>query len=217
MKNIYCISGLGADHRLFMNISVPGYNLVPVPWVPLDAQDEMSGYAMKMAKTIPEKGPIILGLSLGGMLAIEIAKAMPVGKVIIVSSAKTRAELGYDNMFFRLFGRAGILPEAIINRTSSLQLYFLGAQSEDDRQLLKAVIRDADPVFVKRAVDMLLRWENASIPDRITHIHGTGDRTIRPSNVHPDHWVEGGSHIMIYNRADEINKLLAGCLAESAH
>ena len=42
---------------------------------------------------ITTEKPIILGVSFGGMLAIEIAKAIDCEQVILVSSAKTRLRL----------------------------------------------------------------------------------------------------------------------------
>ena len=82
MTTIHCISGLGADQRIFQKLQIPGAVLKPVPWPDFDKYDELACYAQKVAALIPE-GPdeVILGLSFGGMLASEIARMRPSAKV----------------------------------------------------------------------------------------------------------------------------------------
>ncbi len=213
MKKIFCISGLGADHRIFKNIYIAGFELVPVPWLPIHKTDNMSSYALRLAQTIPDPEPIILGLSLGGMLATEIRKQQSVSKVIIISSAKTKKELGYNNKLLVWLSRINIVPNFIFNKTALFQMYFLGASTKDEKSLMKQIIRESDPTFVKHAIDMLLNWCNDTIPKGITHIHGTADRVIYPKNVHPDYWIKSGSLIMIYNKADEVNMILKEILS----
>ena len=40
-ENIYCISGLGADHRAFQNLQLPGYQLIPIIWQPISAKETL--------------------------------------------------------------------------------------------------------------------------------------------------------------------------------
>ena len=85
-KNIYCISGLGADEKAFAKIKVPGYALQHLLWLTPEKDEALEAYAKRMAKQIPDANPILMGLSFGGMLCIEIAKLIPVEKVILISS-----------------------------------------------------------------------------------------------------------------------------------
>ena len=126
MDKLYCISGLGADHRLFAHIAVPGYELVDVPWLPFPRTDTMATYAMKLAATMPDDAPII-GLSLGGMLATEIAKRSPQRRVVIISSAKVRAELGYALPGLPMLSQ--LLPEFCFARPEMLHLLRRKSQS----------------------------------------------------------------------------------------
>jgi pimeloyl-ACP methyl ester carboxylesterase len=213
MSRIYCITGLAADHSLFLKLDIPGYELIPMPWQPFDKADNMRTYASKMAQTITAEQPIIIGLSFGGMLSVELAKQHPDWKIILVSSAKTSTELGYNNAFFRWLANKDIVPASLFNRPNSLTLFNLGANTGEEKAMMSQLIRNSDAVFMKWCVRTLLHWNNVTYPANITHIHGTKDRVIRSANVHPDHWVEGGSHIMIYNRAAEVSKIISDCLA----
>jgi pimeloyl-ACP methyl ester carboxylesterase len=208
MKQIYCISGLAADHTLFANLSISGYNLVPVPWVAHAPNDDMATYAAKMYHSMNCRKPIILGLSLGGMLATEIAKTFPVERAILVSSAKTKQELGYNSMLLRGVYSSNIIPDRIMSSPDRLKLFMLGAHRPEEKRVLAAVMHRADPAFTKWAIGALLHWQNTDIPPNITHLHGTADRVIRPFAVHPDYWIQNGSHIMILNRATEISDII---------
>jgi pimeloyl-ACP methyl ester carboxylesterase len=204
MKKIYCITGLGADHRFFGKLRITGYDLIPVPWVKADDADTLPTYAMKMYKAIQEPAPVIIGLSFGGMLATEIKKQVPAATVILVSSAKTIDEIGYDNFLFKAISRMGVIPESWFVTPFPFILDLLGAQTEAEKSEFRQMMASGDPDFVKWCVNSILHWENREVPSGIFHIHGTDDKVIWPTWVHPDVWIEDGSHIMIYNRADEV-------------
>lgn len=216
MGKIYCISGLGADHRFFGNLVLPGYELVPVPWVAADTNDTLATYAMKMYDSIHEAAPTIIGLSFGGMLATEIKRKVPAAKVMLVSSAKTIDEIGYDNFLFRAVSRTGLIPESWFVTPFPFILDLLGADTEAEKSEFRQMMASGDPAFVKWCVNSILHWENRVVPQGMFHIHGTADKVIWPTWVRPDVWIEGGSHIMIYNRADEVGAHILRNLREPA-
>ena len=213
MKKIYCISGLGADHRLFGKLSIPGYELIPMPWLPFDTNDDMVSYASKMATLINDKAAIIIGLSFGGMLATEIAKTHPDYKAFLVSSAKIVSEIKiHGGAVSKWLIRSMIVPPSLLNIPSFTTLRYLGAITKEEKTLLSLFIRDSDGRFMKWALKAIATWKNKIIPPNVIHIHGTADKTIPSAGVHPDYWIEGGSHIMIYNRASDIGRIISDCL-----
>ena len=216
MKHIYCISGLGADHRLFANLSIPGYELIPLSWLPFDKEDDMATYAMKMASLIEDKAPVILGLSFGGMLSVEIAKKYPQARVFIVSSAKLPSELQiHGGAISRWLINSMIVPPAFLTYPAASALYYLGAKTKEEKKFISQIIREADGRFMKWALKTLANWQNTVCPTNVTHIHGTADKTIPSAHVHPDYWIEDGSHIMIYNMANEVSKIITDSLLKT--
>lgn len=213
MDKIYCISGLGTDNRILGNLKIKNHELIYIPWVPYESKDDMKSYAMKMARQVKEKNPLLLGYSFGGMLAAEIGKQVATRRIFLVSSAKTRAELGYRGNFLKWLALKEIIPSFVFTTPDFFQLHFLGAKTGQEKKLLCQLIRETNPAFVRGCINIMLGWENESYPPNVTHIHGTDDKVIRPANVHPDYWIKGGSHIMIYNRADEVNKIIDDCLS----
>jgi pimeloyl-ACP methyl ester carboxylesterase len=208
MKKIYCLSGLGADERIFKNLSVHGAELIHLAWLPFSKQDSLSDYAAKMSGLIDENDPVILGLSFGGMLAIEIAKLRPVQKVFLISSAKTKHELPGLWRGLRLLVHSEILPSFFYNIPNSYIHKLFGARTKEEKKLLSNIIRDADGHFVKRALRAISEWQNETVPQSVIHIHGADDKILPSQRSKPDYWIEGGTHLMVYNRAEEISRII---------
>lgn len=208
---IHCISGLGADQRVFANIQIPGAELQAVPWAYFDKHDEMACYAQKMAAQIPEGNDhIILGLSFGGMLASEIARTRPAQRVIIVSSAKSPDELELPGKFLQFVIHRGMLPVGLAPLGGKQVTSRFGAETKEEHHLIHSILKDTDPHFARCAFRAMIDWQSqVAPPENIVHIHGTADQLIRPERINPTHWVKGGSHIMIYNRAAEVSALIA--------
>jgi len=217
MSAIYCISGLGADHTIFRNLQITGHTLVPMPWVPHKNGDDMVSYAAKMAARIPDGNDVIvLGLSFGGMLATEIARTHPHWQIILVSSAKTKQELGYDSRILRWISSLRVIPPFMFKMRNFVSFYYLGAHTKEERRLIRQILKLSNGRFYRWCVHTLLFWNSESFTPNIVHIHGTADKVIRPGNVHPDHWIREGSHLMIYNRAGEISALIGQIVAKPA-
>lgn len=208
MENLYCISGLGADERIFKKLQIDGVNMVHIPWPEYDIYDEMSCYAQKISALIPEENPMVLGLSFGGMMTVELAKMRPLRKGIIVSSAKTKMELQSPSWIVKKALVSQILPGFIYKMTNSVMYKMFGASTDDEKELLKSILKDSDGHFVRWAMKSILEWQNVQAPDNIVHIHGKADQIIPPDNIDATYWIEGGTHMMVYNKADEISELI---------
>ncbi len=90
MDKIYLIAGLGADYRLFKHLDLPGYDVIHLHWLRPEPNDSLKTYAGKLIDEYHiEPGSVVLGVSLGGMLTVEIAKQMQLSKAILISSIKS--------------------------------------------------------------------------------------------------------------------------------
>jgi len=209
VKKIYCLSGLGADARVFSKLIVPGYKLVHLKWLPFSKKDTLETYAIKMAELIDEADPVIIGVSFGGMLATEIAKRYNTTKTILISSAKTKGELPVYHGILRSIIINRLIPPFFLKIGNPVIYDMFGAHSSEERKMLSEVFKHSDGDIMSHAMKAIVLWENNMIPANLIHIHGTSDKIIPFENVKPDYVIEGGSHIMIYNRAGEISKIIA--------
>jgi pimeloyl-ACP methyl ester carboxylesterase len=208
-KHIYCISGLGADFRIFSKLEIPGAILHPIGWEMPNQQDDMCSFAAKLSKQIQHPNPILLGVSFGGMLTTEIAKIVPIEKAIIVSSCKTRKELPW---YMRSAGKVGlhkVVPYGLITQNQLLSRFIFDTRSRQEELYLKQMmLKQTQAEFIKRSVDMIVNWQNSNYPENLCHIHGSTDKLLLPGFIKPHYWVKGGGHFMIWNRADEVSRLI---------
>ena len=209
---IYCLSGLGADERLFSRLHLPGYKLRALHWTKYKPIDNLVSYAYRMSEQIQEANPMILGVSFGGMLAVEIAKKLKASKVLLVSSLLSANDLPFYYRWAKDLALTSLIPGDLICSPTELTDYLFGVEGEEDKALLHDYLIKADPAFIKWALKSILEWENDEFPTGVIHIHGTSDRVIPiPDHVHFK--VEEGGHMMVFNKAEEISVLLMKALS----
>ncbi len=213
MQTIYFISGLGADEKVFQYLDLSFSNPVFIKWIPPLPNETLGNYAARLKEQfIHDANPFIIGLSLGGMIAVEIAKSIPSAKVIIVSSAKTKGEIPSYWKVLQYIPVYKILSPRLIKRSSAIQQYFLGAHSNLCKQYLKKAMKNADIKFYKWAIEAIITWQNKTVSSNIIHLHGKKDKLLPYRLVKPDIPVAGGGHLMIIENAGEISVLLKGLL-----
>lgn len=210
-KTVYFISGLGADRRAFKKLVFPpDFKLVHLDWIHAQPNESLEDYAAKLALNIDTSVPFyLIGLSFGGMLATEMAKKLNPVHTFLISSTPTFKELPW---YYRMAGALHLqklVPVSFLKKGNIIGLKFLGAKTRDERVLLKQLVIDSDPYFIKWALTCILNWRNVERPLNLTHIHGTADN-ILPFRflAKPDFTIEGGGHFMVYANAAEIIKII---------
>ncbi|MEO6490431.1 MAG: alpha/beta hydrolase [Ferruginibacter sp.] len=214
---VYFISGLAADSRVFKHIQLPpGFETVYLDWIQPHKKESLQSYALRLAEKIsPHEKFILIGLSMGGMIASEIAKRYKPVATILVSSASTyrqfpgRFRVAY---FFRLHK---FVPPNFFKSTSLIKRFFT-TESPDDKKIIRQIIKDSDPAFIKWALGAILRWRNEEQPESLWHIHGTRDEVLPFKKTNPTHSIHQGTHLMVMSKAAELNKLLLEVLTTAA-
>jgi pimeloyl-ACP methyl ester carboxylesterase len=206
MKTIYCISGLGATAKAFSKLKLEGCKLQVIEWLQPLYNETIEAYAARMAALIKDENPILMGLSFGGMMSIEIAKQMPVEKIIIISSIKTKNELPFWMRAVAKTGLHKIAPLKANNRlTRPLQNFFLGAHTTEDKEVAIQFRRTADTTYVRWAIDKVVNWQNTWQHPQLVHIHGSADKMFAIKKTQPTHIIKNGGHFMIMNKANEVS------------
>jgi pimeloyl-ACP methyl ester carboxylesterase len=212
LQPVYCIAGLGADFRIFEKLRIPNATLYPVAWEEPLKNESLPAYAKRLSTQILHEDAILLGVSFGGMLAIEISRIKRVKQTIIVSSCKQRSEIP---RFFRLAGRLGLhhaVPYRLLAKSSKLN-HFLFDNSNNTKaelQLKQVMLAESNPAWLRRSVNMIVNWQNNEAPSSLFHIHGRKDLLFLADYVNADAWLEDGTHFMVWNKAEEISRLIEG-------
>jgi pimeloyl-ACP methyl ester carboxylesterase len=215
MTKVYLIPGLGADSRLFKNIQLPaGYEVVLVDWlIPIET-DTLTSYSQKFVNQFNmADNSIVIGVSLGGMISVEIAKQVKLDKVILISSIKTSSEAPWYFKFFRSLPVYKAIPGKLMTYLGFLVKPMFGKMNPDDLALFKSMLQNSSPIFLKWAMRSALYWKNDVEFSNLYHIVGNKDLVFPYQNIkNPTAVIKGGTHIMIFDKAAEINVLLADIL-----
>ena len=207
-KIIYCISGLGADKKIFDNIYLNGFKLKHIPWLQPQKKETITGYGQRMASHIEQKSPILIGVSFGGMIGIEIAKQMKMQKLIIVSSIKSANELPAWMKVAGSLKLHKLLPIRSYKFTEKIDNDRLGVSTPEEKEMVRAYRKSSNPVYLNWAIHQVLNWKNNWQPENLIHIHGDKDKIFPVKRVNPTHIIKDGTHLMIYNRAREISEYI---------
>jgi len=206
MREIYLLSGLGADKRVFDFVDFSGFKVNHVEWIAPNDSESVESYVTRLLGQIRTNRPIIIGVSFGGMMTVEIAKQIETEKVILISSAKTRFEIPF---YFRIIGQLGLnklVPSSIFKTVNSLTYWFFGTKTKKENELLKAIIKETDNKFLSWAIDKIVNWRNMTMLTNLTHIHGTNDKILPLKTA--DIKVSNGGHLMIVNKGKDIGGLV---------
>jgi pimeloyl-ACP methyl ester carboxylesterase len=208
MKEVYVFSGLGVDERVFKHINFSSFQAIFIKWIPPLNKESIESYAKRLLLQIKTNKPVLIGLSFGGIIAIEVAKQLEIEKIILIASAKNRKEIPF---YFRLAGRINLqkfIPVSILKKANFITNWFFGVENPTDNALLAEILQDTDPVFLNWAIDKIVNWQNTFHPENSIHIHGKADRILPVSFVKADYLIEGGGHFMTINKSEEINLLM---------
>ncbi|WPV01863.1 alpha/beta hydrolase [Mucilaginibacter sp. cycad4] len=214
MSRIYLIAGLGADTRVYNNINLNDeHEVTTIDWVEPDLNDTLVTYAQRLIYQYNIKpNSVLIGNSLGGVIAVEMAKFIPVEKVILISSIKTSDEAPRYFSLFRTLPVYKLIPGKIFNSMGGMAKPLFGNMSREDAWLFGDMLKKSSPVFMKWAMYAILHWKNDIIPPNLYHITGDKDLVFNYKRIKDATIVKGGTHIMIFDKAKEINKLLKGIL-----
>ncbi len=147
------------------------------------------------------------------MVAIEIAKQIPIRKTILISSIKIASEASGYFKFFKNVPVQNLIPASLYGRAGSLIRFAFGKMPEEDYRLFNDMLRNTPPAFITWAITAILNWDNKVIPANVIHIVGDKDHLFDYRKATNTIVVKGGTHIMIFNKADEINVILKNVLS----
>lgn len=211
--NVYFISGLAADKRIFRYIQLPaGFEAVYLDWIQPLEDETLPGYALRLAANINRNEPFVLvGLSFGGMLATEIAKQYQPAATILISSVPLSGQLpGYYRIGQKL-NLHKLLPVSLIKTASTIKRFFTREHAED-KKLLWQIIHESDVDLIRWSLNAILNWQNDIIPQPVWHIHGKNDEILPVRYTNPTHTIPKEGHMLVMTRPDAVNEIIAKAL-----
>ncbi len=205
---VYGIGGLGVDERVFSELTL-NFEITSLNWIEPEPKETIQKYALRFAEQIDSKDPFaIIGISFGGMIAIELNKILKPEKIVLISSAASKSDIP---LIFRIFGRTRMLsltPNCLMKPPSFLANYFFGVSEPQFKKVLKQILVDTDINFLRWAMNQIIKWDNSERPTNMLRIHGSSDRLLNFNNSEKVTVIPNAGHFMIMNRADEVSQHL---------
>jgi esterase/lipase len=158
---------------------------------------------------------ILIGVSLGGMICVELNEFLKPEKTIIISSAKNRNELPFRYKFqkviplYRIFGGRTLLAGAKILQP------IVEPDRKKNKETFKKMLAGKSPAYMKQTVSLIINWDRDSNSKKVYHIHGTRDHTLPYRKIQTvNYTIRKGSHMMTLTRARELSPILNLILKE---
>ncbi|RKZ06363.1 alpha/beta hydrolase [bacterium] len=211
---IYCYSGLGADRRAFRYLDLTPHELVHIDWIDHLKNETLEQYAVRMMSVISVDEPFaLMGLSFGGMIAVEVSKHIKPEKLIVISSIVCKDEMPAKYKLVKVLGLHKMIPVWFFKHPTRLTNYFFGAKTERAKKLLTNILQSTDYAFLKWAIGSMLNWKNTQKPNCV-RIHGTDDHILPIDNLPTHHRIQGGGHFMIVQKADQLSEIITQAIAQ---
>lgn len=204
---IYLLPGIGTDPRLYDRIRLDGLDVVRLAWPLFPTGCSLTSIAQELAKQVDTTKPhVLVGVSMGGMVAQELALLTKPRKVVLISSWTGPQEWPPRMHLFKRLHAWGLINRFTMWATWPVKRV-LGQRDRTTDKLLYAMAVDQTAAKISRGSAAILRWEGSRWKGPLVRIHGDRDVVI-PLRFPVDHVVKGGPHIMVLTRADEVSRLL---------
>ena len=214
---IYCFPGQGSDSRLFDSIRIDTalYKLSFIKYHTPEKWMNMKDFAYSLISQIDTLNPfVLLGVSLGGMLCIELNEKLKPLKTIIISSAKNRNEFPVRYRFQKTIPLYKVLPKSFLLVGAKMMQPLVEPDRNKNKETFKKMLNEKNATYMKRSINLIIKWERTENTDKSYHIHGDNDRTLPIRYIqNPDYIVVNGSHMMTLTRWAEISCILSDILS----
>lgn len=209
--HIYFMPGLAAGPEIFENLALDPnlYDCHYLSWIePLDLEEEISNYAMRLSKEIKHENPVLVGVSFGGIIVQEISKLIPVERLIIISSVKSSEELSKRFMLASKIKIYKLFPTQLVTNFEDYSKFFVGKTLEKKAKLYKKYLSVRGKTYIKWSIHNAINWNHTSVIKNIVHIHGTKDEIFPIKSISNCIRIENANHSMIIIKAKEITQII---------
>ncbi|MEM7660006.1 MAG: alpha/beta hydrolase [Bacteroidota bacterium] len=220
-RQLLFLPGLGYTQEIFGRLPqtrLPEARLLN--WIDPHPNESRQAYARRWFQPYSnlQQAPLLIGHSFGGMMAQEIAAIFPIHRIILISNVRCREQLplglrlASPLRIYRLFTRG------ICIKTVRFWGKVHDLRTQADQDLFKRMVGSYSNPLLQWSLKRLSEWTPPPLPNTtpLHQIHGTNDKTLPISRAFPpDQVIKDGSHIMLYQQAEELGRLIDPLLSPS--
>jgi pimeloyl-ACP methyl ester carboxylesterase len=178
-------------------------------WVDHRKSTTLKDLAVIMAERINTSNNIIIGSSMGGMMAVELSHIVkPVSTILI--SAPTKK--GQFPAVLKLIEKLKIHRLTSVNTIPKLYKLantFMDFKNEEQKEMFFEMLNSLPPEFIHFSVRAVLEWQNQIGPSgKHIQIIGSEDRLFNPSKMYRPIVLQGGGHFSAFDRGEQISEII---------
>lgn len=210
-STIYLFPGQGADARLFDSLTIdPQFKIRVIEYGTPAAGMTMQSFARELSHQIDTTEPFVLvGVSLGGMLCVELSEVIRPTKTIVISSAKNRNELPLRYRFQKSVPIHKLVSGKMMLAGAKWLQPLVERDQRSNKAIFASMLDKKEPVYMERTIGLIINWERTRNNTPIYHIHGSNDHTLPLRKINsPTSVIAKGSHLMTLTRATEVSEAI---------
>lgn len=215
---VYFVPGMATGPMIFEYINLPEdtFEVFFLEWLMPGKNERLPEYTKRMVKGIKHKNPVLIGVSLGGIVVQEMKKLIDVRKVIIISSVKSNKEFPRRMKFAKFTKIYKVFPTRMMQNVDKIRKLFKGNNVVTRRlDLYERFMSVRSRQYLDWAFREVIEWDRTEPDTTVTHIHGTDDMVFPAKYIKTKYIpVKGGTHIMIINKFSWMNYNLPKIILE---
>ncbi|MEN9638771.1 MAG: hypothetical protein RLZZ262_639 [Bacteroidota bacterium] len=206
--HFYLIPGMGANASLYSNYHLGGV-IHALDWPSQRQSITLADYAAIIAEQITTKNNVIVGSSMGGMVATELSHLIAPRATILLSAPCSNHQFPFALRMLKHMRLHRLLgPNQIYSLANAADL-FMGFQSPEDRKRFYDMLKTNGPDFLHFSIRAVLEWEHLRQPTgNFLHILGDRDRLFNPKKIHEPLVIRGAGHFATFEKSKIISQLI---------
>lgn len=210
---VYLIPGLGFDKRIFSKLDLDKIDFDYLDWIEPLENESIKDYAIRFSSRIDSKQNDIslIGHSLGGIIAQEIAAIRPINRIILISSIKSRKELPLHFKIMKPLLIYKLFSKELTARTIKYWGKIHDYVTQEEQELVIEMLNQQSNDYLKWALKQLSMWKLPEMRPltKIYQISGENDKTFPLKLIHnPNYTISEAGHFMVYKHSTLISKLI---------
>jgi pimeloyl-ACP methyl ester carboxylesterase len=194
---IHALPGMGADRRMYPEDWKALPKFVAHDWFHHAGEKTVAEVARSMVASCNIcDGDVLIGSSMGGIVACEITKIRNIPRLYLVGSAVSKNEI--SGLFAALHPLAKVTP-----------IEWLRISSGSVPMELTQMFASADASFIRAMCGAIFTWDGlGDTKTQVVRVHGRFDLVIPPPK-HVDLFIDGG-HLIAMSHAQECADFIRG-------
>ncbi len=206
--SVYCLPGMCASPAIYERIQWPSHWEVHfLSWHMPKEKESLSSYVSSLSQEIKADNPILVGVSLGGVMAQEIAQIKNVQKLILISTVTHSNQKSRFQKFCSYIPLHKFILKPYVWFINRMVAKPIGIFFKRTVPLINTYLPYRDFRYVNWAVNTFIDWKSKPNTIPTLHLHGTRDQFFPIKRMGENCIaVQDGTHSMILTKSSTISK-----------